>query len=341
MAYDTERAAAVDAVRKACRLTQAVQERFVAGTELEKGDKSPVTVADYGAQAIVSTLLQGAFPHDPLVGEEDAAALRDPANATLKDNVVSSVRAVLPDLGETAMFGAIDRGVYAGGPKGRFWALDPVDGTKGFLRMEQYAVALALIEDGEVVLGVLGCPNLPHDMSVGHGAAGDLSGDDAKGARGCLLVAVRDEGASWRPLADGGSRAAFVDRLSDPAAARLTESVESGHTAQDESAVVARMLGIQKPPVRMDSQCKYAAVARGDASIYLRLPTRKDYVERIWDHAAGWRIVTEAGGKVTDVHGKPLDFGRGRGLEANAGVVVTNGVLHDRVLDCVKKALAG
>jgi len=330
MAYDTERAAAVDAVRKACRLGQAVQERFVAGTELAKGDKSPVTVADYGAQAIVSTLLHGAFPTDPLVGEEDAAALRDPANATLKDNVIRSVRAVLPDLGESDVLGAIDRGVHTGGPKGRFWALDPVDGTKGFLRMEQYAVALALIEDGEVVLGVLGCPNLPHRMEDGEGSG-----------RGCLFVGARDEGASWRPLADGPSRAAFVDRRSDPAAARLTESVESGHTAQDESAVVARMLGIERPPIRMDSQCKYAAVARGDASIYLRLPTRKDYVERIWDHAAGWRIVTEAGGKVTDVHGKPLDFGRGRGLDANQGVVVTNGALHDRVLDSVKRVLGG
>jgi len=340
MTYDTERAAAVDAVRKACRLGQAVQERFIAGTELKKGDKSPVTVADYGAQAIVSTLLHGAFPHDPLVGEEDAAALRDPANAALKGSVISSVRAVLPDLDETGILGAIDRGVHAGGPKGRFWALDPVDGTKGFLRMEQYAVALALIEDGDVVLGVLGCPNLPHDLSGGLGAAGDLDRGEA-GGRGSLFVAVRDEGASWRPLGDGTSRAAFVDRGSDPSAARLTESVESGHTAQDESAVVARMLGIERPPVRMDSQCKYAAVARGDASIYLRLPTRKDYVERIWDHAAGWRIVTEAGGKVTDVHGKPLDFGRGRGLEANAGVVVTNGVLHDRVLECVKTVLTG
>jgi 3'(2'), 5'-bisphosphate nucleotidase len=327
MAYDTERAAAVDAVRKACQLGQAVQERFIAGTELKKGDKSPVTVADYGAQAIVSALLHGAFPHDPLVGEEDAAALRDPANAALKGNVIAAVNAVLPDLAEADVLGAIDRGVHAGGAKGRFWALDPVDGTKGFLRMEQYAVALALVEDGEVVLGVLGCPNLPHDLA------------NESGGRGCLFVAVRDQGASWRPLSDGASRAAFVDGVTETSAARLTESVESGHTAQDESAVVAQALGIERPPIRMDSQCKYAAVARGDASIYLRLPTRNDYVERIWDHAAGWRIVTEAGGKVTDVRGKPLDFGRGRGLEANAGVVVTNGALHDRVLAAVGKVL--
>ena len=45
---------------------------------------------------------------------------------------------------------------------GRYWTLDPIDGTKGFLRGDQYAVALGLIDDGEVILGVLGCPNLPN-----------------------------------------------------------------------------------------------------------------------------------------------------------------------------------
>ena len=42
----------------------------------------------------------------------------------------------------------------------RFWTLDPIDGTKGFLRSQQYAIALALIVDGEIVVAALGCPNL-------------------------------------------------------------------------------------------------------------------------------------------------------------------------------------
>ena len=104
-------------------------------------------------------------------------------------------------------------------------------------------------------------------------------------------------------------------------------------------AQVARILGLGAPPVRMDSQAKYGVVARGEASIYLRLPTRADYVEKIWDHAAGARIVTEAGGIVTDVRGVPLDFGLGRGLSANKGVIVTNGSLHDQVLAAVRTVL--
>ena len=78
----------------------------------------------------------------------------------------------------------------------------------------------------------------------------------------------------------------------------------------------------------MDSQAKYAVVARGEADIYLRLPTRADYREKIWDHAAGALIVAEAGGVVTDITGRPLEFNHGRELAANRGVIVTNGRLH-------------
>ena len=89
--------------------------------------------------------------------------------------------------------------------------------------------------------------------------------------------------------------------------------------------------------VRLDSQCKYAVVARGQAEVYLRLPSKKGYVERIWDHAAGALIAQEAGCVVTDVFGKPLDFSHGRGLEANKGVVVAPVALHGRIIAAIEK----
>ena len=83
----------------------------------------------------------------------------------------------------------------------------------------------------------------------------------------------------------------------------------------------------------MDSQAKYATVATGIADIYMRLPTRKDYREKIWDHAGGVIVVEEAGGTVTDVAGRPLDWTHGHELKENRGVIVTNGNLHARLVE--------
>ena len=327
MPYEQERAVAVEAVRQACRLGQTVRATLVSDETMAKKDKSPVTVADFGAQAVVVSTILAAFPGADVVGEEDASELRTEAGRSLKDKVVRSVRAMTPALGEGEILAAIDQATHPGGPAGRYWTLDPIDGTKGFLRGEQYAVALALIEEGQVVLGVLGCPNLPIDPAR------------PDGPRGCLFSAVKGAGAVMCGLDDPAGRPISVSSVADAARASFCESVESGHSSHDDAARVARRLGVAVPPVRMDSQCKYAAVARGDASVYLRLPTRSDYEEKIWDHAAGWIMVNEAGGQVTDVRGQPLDFSLGRTLRRNQGVVATNGRVHAQVIAAVRGVL--
>jgi len=327
MAYEQERAAAIAAVEMAGKLCQVVQAALVDEASMAKKDKSPVTVADFGAQAVVSHTLLSAFADTPLVGEEDADELRQAENAELCARVVEHVKTALPTLDQEEILDLIDRGTHAGGATGRHWTLDPIDGTKGFLRLDQYAVALALIEEGEVVLGVLGCPNLP------------LDANDPDGARGALFVAVKGEGTYTRPLDGGDERRVHVTDVTDTRDANFCESVESGHSSQDDSAKVAEKLGITAPPFRIDSQCKYGAVSRGDASIYLRLPTRADYEEKIWDHAAGMIVVTEAGGRVTDVTGADLDFSLGRTLANNKGVIVTNGHVHPPVVAAVREVL--
>lgn len=62
------------------------------------------------------------------------------------------------------------------------WTIDPIDGTKGFLRGDQYAVCVSLIIDAQVKLGVIGCPNLQVDQ------------DDPDGIRGCIFVAIKGHG---------------------------------------------------------------------------------------------------------------------------------------------------
>jgi 3'(2'), 5'-bisphosphate nucleotidase len=324
---DRELAVALRAVRTAARACRAVSERLIDDHTLEKKDQSPVTVADFASQALVCAVLQEAFPHDAVVAEEDSAELRTDEQSRLRAAVAERVGAELGHaVDEARVLGWIDRGGAKAG-SGRYWTLDPIDGTKGFLRGEQYAVALGLIEDGEVVVGALACPNLP------------LAGEGSP--LGALFSALRGAPARIHPLwTDGEGTPVRVAAARTAAEARFCESVESSHSNQDESAEIAKALGIRTPPLRIDSQCKYAAVARGDASIYLRMPTRKDYREKIWDHAAGKLVVEAAGGRVTDIDGTPLDFTCGRALENNRGVVATSGAIHDEVIDAIRRVRA-
>ncbi|KAI8910266.1 hypothetical protein EDD86DRAFT_204953 [Gorgonomyces haynaldii] len=319
--FALERRIAIEAVLKASKLCQTTFNKLVQNQTLTKSDLSPVTVADFGCQAIVNEILSQHFPQDPIVGEEDAKDLRE--NPVLGDQVVELVNSLSQESRSAEqIYASIDLGRYEGGRTGRFWTLDPIDGTKGFLRGEQFAVCLALVEDGIVKVGVLGCPNLPHDLTK-------------NGDRGSVYVAVKDQGAFMRTFEDNKETQIHVCSVSDSKDTQFCESVESGHSAHDKQAQIAKDLNITKPSIRMDSQCKYAVVARGDAGIYLRLPTRKDYEEKIWDHAAGSLIITEAGGKITDIYGKELDFAVGRTLKNNKGIIATNGKIHEQVLKAV------
>lgn len=324
MAYEKEQEVAIAAVLQAAELCRQVRFALVTDETISKRDKSPVTVADFGAQALVSRALGAAFPHDPIVGEESADELRQ--QEALLSRVLSAVNVVEPEATAEDVLAAIGRCTHSGGPTGRFWTLDPIDGTKGFLRNEQYAVALALIENGQVQLGLLACPNLSQSL-------------EGKGPGGTLFVAVRGEGAHVSAFDGSWGEPVKVSGTEDPAAAAFCESVEAGHSSHDDAARIAERLGVTRPPLRLDSQAKYSVVARGEADIYLRLPTIAGYEEKIWDHAAGALLIEEAGGKVTDTRGLPLDFSRGRTLAANVGVVATNGPLHDRVVEAVKAVL--
>ncbi|KZT66314.1 3(2),5-bisphosphate nucleotidase HAL2 [Daedalea quercina L-15889] len=348
-AYYAEKQVAVAAVRRACALTSSVFNKLVRNETLTKDDKSPVTVGDFAAQAVVSTILSRTFPHDPIVGEEDASDLRADTGASLRERVVAlateSLTAPLQP-GEEESWGlgpshkhtteellaAIDRGNYEGGRTGRMWTLDPIDGTKGFLRGEQYAVCLALVVDARVELGVIGCPNLPRDPA------------SPSGPRGAVFVATRGYGAFQLPLAPAESLQPEekATRLRIPAFAmdtlNLLESVEKAHAKLSFNERVARLLGVIRPPTRMDSQAKYAALARGDGGVYLRMPVGTGYKEKIWDHAPGSVLVEEAGGVISDSRGQPLDFGLGRTLGENFGVVAAGKAVHTKVIEAIQRA---
>ncbi len=321
-AYQAELKIALAAVIAASEVCRVVQ-RKLSSDALEKKDRSPVTIADYASQALICRQIHSYFPSDPIVGEEDATDLRSGDQKPFVEKILAEIHAVGIEATADQLLEWIDSGNHDG-TASRFWTLDPIDGTKGFLRKEQFAVSLALIENHQIQVAALSCPNF---------VVGERTG--------VVMYAIRGQGAYMIPLdePDAEPQKLAVSTISDSSQARLCESVESGHSAHDESASVQKELKIAVDPVRMDSQAKYAAVASGMAEIYLRLPTRPGYEEKIWDHAGGVLVLEEAGGVVTDVDGKPLDFSRGTTLKGNRGVVVTNGLLHDKVLVALKKTM--
>ncbi|MBT8486368.1 MAG: 3'(2'),5'-bisphosphate nucleotidase [Phycisphaerales bacterium] len=328
MPFDpTDLAPVLRTVADAVVAARRVQQTLDAVVELTKDDRSPVTVADFAVQAIVSLDLHTLDPETRIVGEEHAAMLRDPAHTAMRDAVLDAVRTVRPDVTVEAMIDAIDRCDHDGTADG-YWALDPVDGTKGFLRGQQYAIALGWIEAGVVVAGVMGCPNLPADHD------GPL---DAADRDGVLYAAVRGAGVREVPAGtpDAAGRPITTAAFSPGGTIRVCESVEAAHSKHSDVADIVETLGGSRAPVRLDSQCKYAVVARGQADAYLRLPTRRTYVEKIWDHAAGSLIATEAGAVVTDITGAPLDFTCGARLERNRGIVCAVPELHSGVITAI------
>ncbi|KZV19058.1 hypothetical protein F511_08486 [Dorcoceras hygrometricum] len=295
-----------------------------------------------GSQAIVSFILEKEFPSVSfsLVAEEDSGDLRkeesketlhritELVNETLSGDEISDIS----PLSEEDILIAIDKGKSEGGPRGQHWVLDPIDGTKGFLRGDQYAIALALLDEGKVVLGVLACPNLPLGSVAFHDRSNP--GNEV----GCLFFAQVDAGTYMQSLDGSSPTKVHVSPTDNPEEASFFESFEAAHSMHDLTSMIARKLGVKAPPVRIDSQAKYGALSRGDGAIYLRFP-HKGYREKIWDHAAGYIVVAEAGGIAADASGNPLDFSRGRYLDLDTGIIVTNQKLMPSLLKAVQESI--
>lgn len=320
----------IDTVQAASQLVTEIQQALVAAA-ITKDDRSPVTVADFAAQALVGRALAHAFPDDLLVAEEDSHTLRAPESRPVLETVTRFVRGRVGGATPEEVCDWIDHNRAE--TAHRFWTLDPIDGTKGFLRGDQYVIALALVEEGEVVLGALACPELRvEDLHLGKSPVN----------KGVLALARRGQGAWLAPLDAAGDPQAYesigVSPRENPRQARLMRSFEAGHTNVGQIDRFAEELGIEVEPVRMDSQAKYVVLAAGGGELMLRLlsPKAPDYREKIWDQAAGSLILEEAGGRITDLDGRELDFRQGRLLRSNRGVLASNSLLHDAALRALR-----
>ena len=356
---------ALEAVRKATAMTSELQPESSSGiATVNKLDTSPVTVADFAAQAIVLRHLKDTFKDDSFIAEESSSVLDD--DSDLARQVLEASRMNDMDL----LKRSIDLGkeyerwdtttTTTTGRPPRVWCLDPIDGTKGFLRGRkdggQYAVALALLEDGIPTVGGRGfVPNLPSSSAtdVSYQWGDDETVDNNQGTRGCIFVASKGGGCYQLPVVpgsaptvrlrvtpnDGSTMTPFdarfclgVEKFSDPLGCCVNMAkVLHGKEGLSEQGEIVKAR-------RMDSQAKYGVLARAGAEYYVRLP-KPGYVEWIWDHAAGKVVVEEAGGVMTDTEGNPIDFSLGAKMsESVKGVLASNGgIFHEALLNAYRE----
>ena len=321
---DPQLHAAIDAVRRAGKLCKLLQAGLASG-EVIKGDGSPVTVADFAAQVVVVRTLIEHGVDAAIAGEEQADALqRDPA---LRRSVTDALRhtQAWADVTERDVIDTLSHRAWFGDAlPDRAWVIDPIDGTKGFIAQRQFAVCLALIERGEVTIAALGCPNLKLDP------ASDPSAIDAHGT---VIACRRGGGIVHGTLDDTRLRPVPPRSLDARRSPILTFSVEPSEGRVRNFDALAdemqRRFGRRPVALSMDSQAKYALVARGQADIYDRPPRRN--FEKSWDHAAGCLLIEEAGCVVTDALGEPLDWTCVT-LSKTRGILGAPADLHAQVL---------
>eukprot|EP00922_Rhytidocystis_sp_ex-Travisia-forbesii_P042226 GHVS01063102.1.p1 GENE.GHVS01063102.1~~GHVS01063102.1.p1 ORF type:complete len:476 (-),score=93.79 GHVS01063102.1:242-1669(-) len=331
------------AVYRGYVIADRLQGSLKARDKLVKQDSSPVTLADYSVQSLISLLLR---PSSQLLLSEENIEFVSPE---MLSAIASQVASVLPGRSELEPKKVLDAFLATTEPTvrtlrrgcGSYWVLDPIDGTKGFMRGDQYAIALAYIKDGELILGILGCPNLPCDWSRPDGPRGSIfyavKGESAYEVDlSNQTVDLNDQNAAIAAHLVRGARPLRVRADKHRTVRRFFESYDSAHSSHAAARAVAERLGISTQPIRLDSQVKYAMVARGDGDLILRLP-RKNYKENVWDHAAGAVIIAEAGGCVSHADGSALEFAGRQQLDNQSGLVVSSEPrLHEDAVKAVR-----
>ncbi|XP_026431487.1 putative PAP-specific phosphatase, mitochondrial [Papaver somniferum] len=366
--YHRELQAAVDVVEKACRLCVDVKKSLLSSDEriLEKNDQTPVTVADFGVQALISLELGRLFPSIPLVAEEDSSFLTSNSVVdSIVNTVIDKADSTEKPLTRDVVLQAIDRGGKDGFTFGdkpaTYWVLDPIDGTRGFLKGSEalYVVGLALVVEGEVTLGVMGCPNWQEDSSskTANQDQTDKSGLPSGSGTimashvGCgtwmkslsnILGSVVGAQSSWSRCYVEKSCLVHEARFcisesqtweSLPLSTLYTATTNSDNLGDKQVLLVPTCCG---------SLCKYLMVASGRASVFI-YQAKAEKPVKSWDHAVGIICVNEAGGQVTDWTGRKLDLAADR-IERrlifpSGGVLITNGNVHNEILEVISSVL--
>ncbi|MFY0572766.1 inositol monophosphatase family protein [Archangium lansingense] len=307
----------IDAVRLACELCRRLQAAKTGVSR--KSDSSPVTIADYGAQALICRAIARYFAEDGVIAEEAGEAFLSLPPAEREQ----AVRLVGKLLGEPVTEEHFvrwlnhGRGVRAD----RVWVIDPIDGTEGFIQGRGYAVCVGSLVEGLPVDGIIGAPVSPLDEG------------------GTLFFT--DAGKAWSETLEGSEpRELHVSDRVDPPSIRVVESYIMGRRSREIADRVYGAAGFDARRIkRYDGMIKYALVAAGAADLFIRGPRdiRKN-PHKTWDHVAGTALVQAAGGRVSGLDGRQVDFSQGAELRGTLGLIASNGLIHERVVEAMTRA---
>ncbi|PNH43212.1 hypothetical protein VD0004_g4250 [Verticillium dahliae] len=349
--YLAELTTTISAIQRAAKLSKIV---LAAANNrvghIDKDDHSPVTVADFACQAILTATLTAAFPNDSFVGEEAADDLR--ANPDL----LAAVWAILQEVKAAEVEGEdgasvvhfptspdhacelIDRAGLGQPHQGRVWVFDPIDGTKTYLRGEIYAVNACLLVDGKQTVAVVGLPNLSPDATPpiqNHTIDRNPHG-------GSLLYAVRGRGSFLRPLPGAADLAGtrIPQHPTDTSSYRLVTSTDADSSIPGIHEKIATRMGLAYPGNDLLGWVpRWASLALGHANVTFWVYKKRERLGKIWDHAGAMLMFQEAGGKVTDVDGREPDLTAGRKMVANFGWVAAPAGVHAEILAAVQDAV--
>ncbi len=277
-----------------------------------KQDLSPVTIADYGSQLIILNSLNQEKITVPMIAEETWESLKKHDE---ESDIISIIDSILKKINikiEKNEYENIFHYQMPDEKSSTYFCLDPIDGTKGYLRGDQYAVALGLIKDGCAEMGILGCPRF---------------GKYKKEMQGFIAYAQKGHGAFYSDGNLKNEKAAQCRKKNTFEDMIVLGSIEKSHGNLSFVDHLCLDMKLKNSPLRMDSQAKYVALGANVGDLYIRIPSDPQRKESIWDHAAGIAFNEEAGGKVTDLNGDKIKFFPHEKLDANIGIIASG--FHD------------
>ena len=295
--FDSELKIAVETVKIATEITKWF--RNVGFKSFQKQDNSPVTLADYASQFFISFRIAESFPEDQIIAEETD-------EVKLTGNDLDMIKICYDDLNIDIEMDLTQKNIKSG----RQWTVDPIDGTKGFQKNLSYAIGIGLMINSKPRISIIGVPNF-----------------NEKGT--AIFIAEKENGAK---VSYGGEPFSSIEVSKQDT---LSESILCHSLHYDEPWVMkfASEISISKF-IQMDSMAKFCLIANGDADIFIK-PLNKER-SFSWDFLPGTLLVTEAGGKVSDLNGNPLKFLDEKLIVSAPGFIASNSSIHQEILNSMR-----